>query len=65
MGYALPMDDLIPLDRGSAGPGGYMFKSIYLVKRGAMMIWLRWGVVPLNPYEMFKRSWVLQLELKY
>ena len=28
------MDDLVPLDRGSAGPVGYTFKSIYLVKRG-------------------------------
>ena len=28
------MDDLVPLDRGYAGPVGYMFKSIYLVKRG-------------------------------
>ena len=28
------MDDLVPLDRGSAGPVGYMFKSIYLVKHG-------------------------------
>ena len=28
------MDDLVPLGRGSAGPVGYMFKSIYLVKRG-------------------------------
>ena len=34
MGQALPMDDLVPLDRGSAGHVGYMFKSIYLVKRG-------------------------------
>ena len=28
------MDDLVPLDRGSAGRAGYMFKSIYLVKPG-------------------------------
>ena len=34
MGHALPMDDLVPLVRGSAGSVGYMFKSIYLVKRG-------------------------------
>ena len=27
------MDDLVPLDRGYTGPVGYMFKSIYLVKR--------------------------------
>ena len=28
------------------------------------MILLRWAVVPLNPYEMFKGSWVIQLDLK-
>ena len=28
------MGDLAPLDRGSAVPVGYMFKTIYLVKRG-------------------------------
>ena len=33
LGHALHMDDLVPLDHGSAGPVGYMFTSIYLVKR--------------------------------
>ena len=27
LGNALPMDDLVPLDRGSAGPVGYMFQD--------------------------------------